>query len=49
MKEQVVLIQNNIKLTFFAILLINLFVLIINLASQLFFTGVKMQLKVLLR
>ena len=48
-KKQVVLIQKNIKITFLAVLLINLFVSIINLASQLFFTGVKMQLVVLLR
>ena len=48
-KKQVVLILKNIKITFLAFLLINLFVSIINLASQLFFTGVKMQLIVLLR
>ena len=47
--KQVVLIQKNIKITFLAVLLINLFVLIMNLASQLFFTGVKMQLIILLR
>ena len=49
MEKQVVFIQKNINITFLAILLINLFVLMINLASQLFFTGVKMWLINLLR
>ena len=49
MEKQVVFIQKNINITFLAILLINLFVLMINLASQLFFTGVKMWLVNLLR
>ena len=49
MEKQVVFIQKNINITFLAILLINLFVLMINLASQLFFTGVKMWLMNLLR
>ena len=48
-KKQVVIIQKNIKITFLAVLVINLFMLIINLGSQLFFTGVKMQLIILLR
>ena len=49
MEKQVVFIQKYINITFLAILLINLFVLMINLASQLFFTGVKMWLINLLR
>ena len=49
MEKQVVFIQKNINITFLAILLINLFVLMINLASRLFFTGVKMWLINLLR
>ena len=49
MEKQVVFIQKNINITFLAILLLNLFVLMINLASQLFFTGVKMWLINLLR
>ena len=47
--KQVVLIQKNINIIFLAVLLINLFALIINLANQLFFTGVKMQLIILLK
>ena len=34
--------QKNIKITFLAVLLIRLFVLIINLAKKLFFTEEKM-------
>ena len=34
--------QKNIKITFLAVLLIKLFVLIINLAKKLFFTEEKM-------
>ena len=49
MEKQVVFIQKNINITFLAILLINWLVLMINLASQLFFTGVKMWLINLLR
>ena len=49
MEKQVVFIQKNINITFLAILLINLFVLMINLASRLSFTGVKMWLINLLR
>ena len=41
--------KENVKITFLAVLLINLFVLIVNFSSQLFFTGVKMHLIVLLK
>ena len=48
-EKQVVLIQKIINITFHAALLVNLSVLIINSASQLFFTAKKMQLVILLR
>ena len=48
-EKQVVLIQKIIKITLLAVLRINLSVLIINSASQLFFTAEKMQLIILLR
>ena len=41
-EKQVVLIQKIINITFLAALLVNLSVLIINSASQLFFTAKKM-------
>ena len=44
-----VLAQKNIKITFLVVLLTKLFVLMINLASQLFFTEVKMLLINLLK
>ena len=44
-----VLIQKNIKTIFLVVLLIKLFVLIIDLLSQLLFIGVKMQLMNLLK
>ena len=44
-----VLIQKNIKTTFLVVLLIKLFVLIIDLLSQLLFIEVKMQLMNLLK
>ena len=44
-----VLIQKNVKITFLVVLLTNLFVLIINLLSQLLFIEVKMQLMNLLK
>ena len=48
-EKQVVLVQKIINITFLAALLVNLSVLIINSASQLFFTAKKMQLVILLR
>ena len=44
-----VLAQKNIKITFFVVLLINLFVLMINLVNQSLFTEVKMLLINLLK
>ena len=44
-----VLIQKNIKTIFLVVLLIKLFVLIIDLVSQLSFIGAKMQLVNLLK
>ena len=49
MEKQVVFIQKYINIRLLAVLHINLFVLIINLASQMFFARVKMQLIILLR
>ena len=44
LKVMKVLSQKNIKITFLAVLLTNLFVLMIDLGSQLLFTGLKMLL-----
>ena len=44
-----VLTQKNIKITFLVVLLIKLFVLMIDLLSQLLFIEVKMQLMNLLK
>ena len=48
-KSHEFLAQKNIKITFFVVFLKNLFVLMMNLASQLLFLEVKMWLKNLLK
>ena len=48
-KSHEILAQKNIKITFFVVFLKNLFVLMMNLASQLLFLEVKMWLKNLLK